>query len=247
MLGVAAIEPRTARISVLTYSDLRWGNGSLILKHDVAAKGDIDLQTYDYYLNRPLLGGTFTTDLALQLGNNNDKKQEGWGFHTRYLHPLRSTTTLGLDVDAASGGSSSHVNRTFDNLYATNHDLHGLADTTSWKNMEHLAAWLEVRPSSTLTLKAAYHWLSLRDASDYWYGTSGVPNPRPGGMFIDPTGKSGRHLGDEFDLSTSLQTKRAGTFSGGAAIFQPGDFVRKLTGHSDQELFVYAMYQARFR
>ena len=149
---------------------------------------------------------------------------------------------LSAEVNAASGGSTSHVNRTFDNLYPTNHEVYGLADMTAWKNMEHIGFWLEHQPKTNLSIKAGYHYLWLRDPSDAWYNATSVVNKYSGGTFVDPSGTDGRFLGKEFDLVAGFQTKNWGTFSAGLALFQPGDFVRNVSGHADQQTFGYLQY-----
>ena len=92
-IGTANTEPRTARVGALTRHDDRWGTGSVIFKHDVAPNGDIDIQTYDYYISRPFAGNTLDGESALQLGNDNGKDQEAWAFHARAKRTILPKTT----------------------------------------------------------------------------------------------------------------------------------------------------------
>lgn len=244
-IGVANIEPRTARVGALTRHDDRWGTASLILKHDVAPNGDIDLQTYDYYINRPYAGFALDGEAAYQTGNDNGKEQDAWAVHLRAKRTLLKKTTLSAEVNSASGGATGHVNRTFDNLYPTNHEIYGLADMTAWKNMDHVGLWLENQSVSKLSVKAGYHWLWLEDSQDAWYNATGAANKWSGGTFVDPSGKSGRYLGSEFDLVAGYKATKWATLSAGLALFDPGDFVRNVSGHADHQTFGYL--QATFR
>jgi hypothetical protein len=132
-------------------------------------------------------------------------------------------------------------------LYPSKHDQYGLADTTGWKNMNEVALKAVYRPSAAWAFRASAEALSLRDPSDAWYSASGTPNPRPGGKIMeDPTGRSGRQLGNEFDLVAAYATGKEDSISLGLALFQPGHFVEHLTGHGDAMTFLYALYQVHF-
>jgi hypothetical protein len=98
-----------------------------------------------------------------------------------------------------------------------------------------------------LTVRATEQTFSLRDPSDAWYSFSGAANTRPGGVFQDPTGKSGRKLGDELDFEAIYSFKKYGDLSAGVSFFDPGDFVQNLTGQSNHATFAYLQYQVKFR
>jgi len=245
-LGVANNKPEAAQIGAITHTDKNWGTTSVIAKHDLGAKANIDIQTLDHFVTHDFAGTAVSAEGALQTGSNNGRDQRAWAWHVKASRPILPKTTLSVQGDAASGGGNADTSRTFDNLYPSNHNLYGLADTTGWKNMNHLGVMLDNRVSTNWTVRASAHAYSLRDTSDAWYAATGGANPRSGGSFIDKTGLSGRDLGNEIDLEAILASKRSGTLSAGIAFFDPGHFVQAVGGHSNQMTYGFLQYQFRF-
>ncbi len=207
---------------------------------------DIDIQTLDHFVTIGAGGFKLKLEGAVQYGSNNSRDQRAWAGHANLSKEILPKTTLGFTADAASGGGNSTTSRTFDNLYPSNHDQYGLADLQGWKNMNHLAISLENRSFKSLTLRASANSYSLRDPSDGWYTATGVINPGPKGPLIDPTGQSGRDIGQELDFQASYSIKHFGKISAGIAIFEPGNFIQNLTGHSNQMTFGFLQYSLGF-
>jgi hypothetical protein len=245
-LGLANKDTKTVRLADLTRSDKTWGTASLILKHDKGALASIDEQTLDYFVKHKWGKTTADAEAAYQTGSNNEKDQRAWAYHARVSQEFWQHTSFSLEANAASGGGNRTTSRTFDNLYPSNHGLYGLADTTGWKNMNYFGARLENHSVTGLTLRATEQSLSLRDPRDAWYSFSGAANTRPGGVFQDPTGKSGLQLGDELDFEAIYSLKKLGAISAGVSLFSPRDFVRNLAGHADQGTFGYLQYEVKF-
>lgn len=245
-LGVANAKPETARVGALTHADRTWGTTSLIFKHDLAVASDTDEQTLDHFVSLHVGRLGFDVEGAVQSGTTNGRDQRAWAGHFRAAYDLTPRTTLSAVADAASGGGNATTSHTFDNLYPSNHDLYGLADLVGWKNMNHLGVALDNHPCKDLTLRLSGHAFTLRDPSDSWYGATGVANPRPGGTFVDPTGASGRDLGKELDVEAFWSLKKAGTVSTGIALFDPGNYVQKLSGTGDHVTYGFVQYQVRF-
>ena len=57
-------------------------------------------------------------------------------------------------------------------MYPTNHIHFGYMDNQSWKNMNHLAFGLQLRPNKDSHFEVTGHLFSLMEASDSWYGAS---------------------------------------------------------------------------
>lgn len=245
-LGVANTKPETARMGALTHVDKSWGTTSFIFKHDLGTAGSIDLETFDhvasYRFGKTLVDG----EAAGQVGRNNNKDHSAWAWHVAAHEDLPLHAVLSVEADAASGGSTKTESHTFDNLYQSNHDLYGLSDMMGWRNMTYYSVYLTDHPTGKLTLQAREQWYFLRDPSDAWYSASGPVNPSPTGTFQDRTGKSGRDLGSELDLEAGYTVKGLGDFCGGLALFAPGSYISKLTGHDNQMTFLFFQYQARF-
>ena len=245
-LGVANNKPESARMGALIHADKTRGATSFIYKHDLGKASGIDVQTIDQLTTQKIGQTTIAAEGAAQFGSNNGRDQRAWAWHLRASSPILPHTQFKVEANAASGGGNATTSRTFDNLYPSNHDLYGLADLTAWKNMNDVAFKVENKSFKGLTLQSEFHILTLRDPSDAWYGATGSANPRTGGTFIDPTGNSGRDLGNELDFSASYAKKSGGTFSLGVSFFDPGRFVQNLSGHSNQLTYGYLQYQARF-
>jgi Alginate export len=246
-LGVANHDTADTRLTVLTHQNDSYGTSSIIYKHDEAALGAIDEETLDHFVKHKFGNTTLDAEGALQGGEANLQTQEAWAYHVRATQLLLRRLSLSVEADSASGGSpTSSTSRTFDNLYPSNHDLYGLADTTGWRNMDYLAARIEARPTDAFAIRGTAQTISLQNPHGDWFNYSGVPNVSTQGVFVDPTGKSGSHVGDEFDLEAAYKFKHLGSLTTGIALFDPGDFVKNVSGHGDPETFFYFQWQAKF-
>jgi len=247
-LGVANHDTANTRLGTLTHHDNDYGTTSVIYKHDEAPLGAIDEETFDHFVKHKFGNTALEAEGVFQVGEENLQSHQAWAYHARATQNLTSKMSLYVEADSASGSNgSSNTNRTFDNLYPSNHDLYGLSDLTGWKNMNYLGARLEYRPVKEFAIRAAEQTFSLQSASDAWYNYGGNPNVRTGGVYVDPAGKSGSHIGDEFDLEAAYRFKHAGTVSLGVAQFDPGDFVKNLNGgHASQETYFYLQYEGKF-
>jgi hypothetical protein len=87
--------------------------------------------------------------------------------------------------------------------------------------------------------------MRLRDASDAWYGTSGA-NKFGGTVFVDPTGASGKDVGQEYDLDLTWSVDKKTDIRFGVAVFDPGSFVRNLSGKGDNMTFGYLQFIVKF-
>jgi hypothetical protein len=112
--------------------------------------------------------------------------------------------------------------------------------------MDYLAARIEARPTDAFAIRGTAQTISLQNPHGDWFNYSGVPNVSTQGVFVDPTGKSGSHVGDEFDLEAAYKFKHLGSLTTGIALFDPGDFVKNVSGHGDPETFFYFQWQAKF-
>ena len=234
-------ETRVGGVSCLN----RLGTTQIVIKHDRTVNGSIDIQTLDHSLTTTFNRFKIDAEGAIQTGRNQGTDQKSWAYHVGATTDFVFGTTLGVEYNAASGGGDANTTRTFDNLYPSNHDQYGLSDLTGWKNINDFAVKLERKTPKGLSLKAEYHNLSLRDASDAWYNAAGGINAGENGNLVDPTGASGRNLGQEFDLSASLGVG-PGTLSAGFSYFKPGSFTETIGGFSDARKSGYIQYQVRF-
>lgn len=244
-VAVANPKPRDARVFGLTNSN-PLGLSSLIYKHDKVAAGKVDVTTFDHVWSKAAGSLGFDLEGALQTGKTGGKDLEAWAFHARITKSFALKTSGYLEFNAASGGSSAGKVRTFDNLYPTNHDKYGIMDLQGWRNMNEIALGVEQSPMNGMILRGSWHAFNLQDSKDAWYGAAGAPNKRVGGTFVDPTGASGREVGQELDLELAWTVRKDATLQAGVGIFNPGDFVKNLAGTSDRQTWGFISFQRKF-
>ncbi|HEY0866961.1 MAG TPA: alginate export family protein [Fimbriimonas sp.] len=244
-VGVGFPRPRDARLAGAGYTS-RYGQTTLLAKWDRLAAGDQAIFTLDHLVSRNLREWNLEFEGALQAGDNAGRRQEAWALHARAGYRRIPNVTLYVEVNAASGGADEDVVRTFDNLYPTNHPFYGIMDLQGWKNMNEIALGVDYKPRADVTLKASWHKFTLRDSSDAWYGAGGGPNRFGANLFVDPTGRSGRDTGEEFDLEGVWNAAKSLTLSGGIAVFEPGAFVKNVSGSSDRQVWGFLQAQYRF-
>lgn len=138
---------------------------------------------------------------------------------------------LGVGYDGGSGDSNPNdgEGETFDNLYLTRHDLYGVMDLFSERNMHipHLSASL--RPLKNLTLSADYRAFWMADTSDYLYPVSGSGrNNAATGYGIHPTYDS--FVGTEVDFIASYNVKSWWNVQAGYGHFFVGDYIKQSVG-----------------
>ncbi len=120
-------------------------------------------------------------------------------------------------------------------------------DTTGWKNIVSATAGVKFKPNPSSSLRFSYTWLQLYDKSDAWYGVGGAINAFGATLYRDPTGNSGRDIGQELSLDYSATLDNGFTLSAGAGVFLPGRFVKSFGGsRSGNQTFGYLMLSWKF-
>jgi hypothetical protein len=112
---------------------------------------------------------------------------------------------------------------TFDTMYPTAHDRFGVADLFGWQNIVSERAGLTIEPRHRWTVTGQYLDLWLASAKDALYNSSGASIVR------DTTGKSGTHIGQEYDAYTWYELNRHVNVGVGVAHLQGGQFLQRET------------------
>ena len=115
------------------------------------------------------------------------------------------------------------VHGTFDPIYPTAHDRFGITDQFGWQNLISERAGLTVEPRHRWTVTGQYLDLWLASASDALYNTTGIAIVR------DATGKSGTHIGREFDAYTWYELNRHVNIGVGVGHLQGAEFLQRTT------------------
>ena len=245
-VAIQVPRPRFARYAGASYKS-ELGTTALIYKHDSnGSSGDLDHYTLTHHAERDWKGVAFDFEGALQFGRAWGKDQQAWAFHLQAAKQFGKSTKAYAEWNAASGGSTPGKSYTFDNLTPSNHPFYGSMDMQGWRNTDMFVLGLSQTVNKKLSLSSRLSWNSLRDASDAWYAGSGAINKTGSTLFIDPTGSSGRFLGNEFDLEFNYNVQKGHSFAGGVGVFAPGTFVKNVSGSARNQVWTYLQYSAKF-
>lgn len=246
-IGHFLIDQPKLRISGGTHTS-NLGTAQLYYKYDRKPGGPSTRHwTFAHYYSKKVGLWSLETENALQAGTAAGKDLDAWALHVLAARPIGKSTKLTIEANAASGGGNADSSRTFDGLLGSNHKFYGSMDLQSWRNMEELAVQVDHRFEHNVSGKISWRKLSLRDPRDAWYGASGGVNSGPNGPYVDPTGSSGRDIGQEIDLELSHSPRKDMSMSAGFGLFIPGRFVRRENGGSaSRQQWAYFMAQWRF-
>ncbi len=149
---------------------------------------------------------------------------------------------LGFGFDYATGDRDAFdrsVN-TFDQLFPFSHSFLGYMDAVARQNIiatnVNLTAWPIAKK---VKARAAFHsfWLASKD--DALYNAPGAPTRR------DVTGSSGRHVGNELDLTMVWKLAPHASMLFGYSHFWDGDVITNTGVSEDADLF-YVQYAFKF-
>lgn len=237
-LGAANRASRQTNMAGVAYAS-KAGETMYFYRHGES----VDAHTLDHLYSNTVGKRTISVEAAVQAGKRQGKDLEAWATAVRYSYRTNAKLTLAVEGAAASGGSNKDKSFTFENALASNHPIYGLMDMQSWKNSQVLSFYATYRPTSAWTVDLGYHRFGLRDAADAWYGANGAQN----GGFLDPTGRSGREVGQEFDLQVAYNPTAKLGFLAGASVFQPGRFIRSIRGqNATEQTWLFAQVSYKF-
>ena len=246
-IGLAPNRPRDQRMAGVVHNH-RYGTTAYLLKTDKVGADDVTIHTLNHVWKEKVNKGFRTEiEIAGQIGKIGSRDLAAFAAHGRATWQLNAASTVAVEANLASGGQSAGHIKTFDNLLPTNHKFYGAMDTIGWRNMEEvtLLATHKTDPKGSITF--GWHNFWLFDATDGWYSAGGPINARAGGLYQDPTGSSGRHLGTEFDLQYSRVINPSSTLTCGIAVFQPGGFVKSFNpGASRNQVWAYGALTYKF-
>jgi hypothetical protein len=181
-------------------------------------------------------GVNYDVEFADQFGHRGFDSHSARAFAGKFYSTLEEThqLRLGFEYDVATGDRDPNDGRSgeFHNLFPTNHQHYGYADLMGWRNMQDFRPMFTVAPAQSLKFDIDYHRFYLLAARGPWKNASGSV------LGLDPTGKSGTHVGDEVDFTLSFPLHKYLKILSGYSLFVPGEFARKTRGEDNQH-FVY--------
>ncbi|HUY35487.1 MAG TPA: alginate export family protein [Pirellulales bacterium] len=152
--------------------------------------------------------------------------------------------TLWTYYDWASGNRNpnSANHGTFIQMFPFAHKYFGFMDLVARQNIRDLNFQLTATPNNKTTLLAWYHIFELDQARDSLYNSQGLA------IRTDPTGKSGRNVGQEIDATVQYQINPRADVLIGYSHFFAGSFVKNTNpvGVSGNADFYYSQWSYRF-
>jgi hypothetical protein len=144
----------------------------------------------------------YSIESAFQTGSVGPDRVRAWASHWlvgKTLTDVRARPRVFGEYNYASGDANrtDGIRGTFDQLYPTGHDKYGLADQVGWRNIHHVRAGVEFKPSAKWAANGGYHSWWLASVTDALYSASGAVVAR------SAAGTAGRHVGQEGDIQAA--------------------------------------------
>ena len=170
----------------------------------------------------------YSYEAILERGTDGPNPIRAWGqtFGAGYrLDKVLWHPRAFAQYDWASGDKNptDGTHGAFDTMYPTAHDRFGIADQFGWENIAAERAGITAEPHRRWTVTAQYLDFWLASATDSLYNTSG------GSIVRDTTGRSGTHIGEEFDVYTWFELNRHVNLGAGVGHLMPGTFLANTT------------------
>ena len=155
---------------------------------------------------------------------------EAWAFHIDggVTLPVPMQPRLSAEFNTASAERpGDNTWGSFDQLYPTNHIHFGYMDNQSWKNMNHLAFGLQMRPQAQSHFEVTGHIFQLQDGVDGWYGAAQTRQ-----TWADTNGASSDEIGEEIDVVYThfLTPGNHVAWQIGGGVFLPGQRLDQAAG-----------------
>ena len=233
-----------AKLASAAYST-RYGKSTATFKRD---DQNLDISTYtlDQQYSGKTKHYTYAAEGALQFGKTGSKDVNAFFLHARAVRPIDAKFGIYAEANVASGGGNTDETRTFDPLYGTAHSPYGLLDIQGLRNVQQFEIGATYKLKPNLSGLISFNNYALYDKSDGWYGGQSI-NKRPGGTFVDKSGKSGRDVGNEFDVAMTYLADKHSTVILEAGLFRPGNFVRSFNkGATTDEYWLGLTYGYKF-
>ena len=168
-------------------------------------------------------------------GMNRDMDIQAYAFHfdAGLTLPVPMQPRLSAEFNTASGDSDATDGdyEGFDQLYPTNHIHFGYMDRMSWKNMNHLAFGLQLRPNADSHFEVTGHFFSLKEEADGWY--------HAGQSAIIPRSATNTetNIGQEVDVVYThfFTPGNHVAWQIGGGVFMPGDYLDSNRGGNASE------------
>lgn len=201
---------------------------SVAVENSKAPTGHLDEKAYGLRIRGTGLANVdYRYELVVERGTAGPNNIQAWATTTGIGYTARSfgwNPRFFAAYDYASGDKNptDGTHGTFDTMYPTAHDRFGITDQFGWQNITAWRTGASIIPHRRWSITAQYVDLWLASATDAVYNSSG------GAILCDPTGRSGKHLGEEVDTYAWYEINREVHVGGGVGHFLPGEFIDKV-------------------
>ncbi len=183
---------------------------------------------------------------TLQRGSySNNSIHAGAGFAKLYysMPKLPLQPRMGAEYDYATGNPHRNAYRisTYDNLYPSNHNIHGLVDQFGFQNIRMERIHLDLRPTTNLSLLLQAGQQSLATRMDSVYSSGGSASIK-----APAKGFAHSNLGNTMDLTIKYVYRESVVANLGVGHLFPGQ-VLKDNGRGIPQTIAYAGLTYRFR
>ena len=209
--------------------------GGRAVKKFAAGSARVDLTLEGYYQFGEIGMGTGPKNMDI----------EAYAFHIDggVTLPVPMQPRLSAEFNTASGNKGDDKERGFDQLYPTNHIHFGYMDRMSWKNMNHLAFGLQLRPQKQSHFEVTGHIFSKQEATDLWYHAG------QGAMPVQASaGDTETDLGEEVDVVYThfFTPGNHVAWQIGGGVFLPGAMVDNARGNASEQTWGYTQLWVNF-
>ncbi|MHC5109116.1 MAG: alginate export family protein [Planctomycetota bacterium] len=207
--------------------------------------GDVTRFTMGGILRGKTAGFDYTGVLAGQWGRWAGDTIQAWAWTLDGGYTFEQfdwKPRIGAGFDWASGDDDPNDSSvgTFDQLFPLGHAYLGYLDEIGRQNVKAVNVNLSAWPiPKKVRGRVAWHAFMLTEREDAWYNVAGRPVRR------DPTGRSGRDLGHELDVTLLWKIDVHSDLLFGYSHFWEGNFIQN-TGKSENPDFIYLQYRYRF-
>ena len=176
-----------------------------------SARVDLTLEGYYQFGEIGMAGTTNPTNMDI----------EAYAFHIDggVTLPVPMAPRLSAEFNTASGNKNDGKWGSFDQLYPTNHIHFGYMDRMSWKNMNHYAFGLQMRPNKDSHFEVTGHLFSRQESTDGVYHAGQA-------QFLAPDNSS-TDVGEEIDVVYThfFTPGNHVAWQIGGGVFLPGEFI----------------------
>lgn len=205
-----------------------------------AGVGNLLVQTLGFYGKGGWKAFDYNATFAFQFGNYSQDDVSALGFNVAagYTAFEKWKPRLVLSLTYASGDRSplDKTYGTFDGVFGAVDKFYGRMNLFSWMNLVDMRFGVSVKPLKAMKLSLDFHRFKLAQAKDAWYYSTGKK------MRWDPTGASGKDLGDEIDLIWKFHVHQNITLMAGCCAFFPGHFIQ-VTGPSGNAYWAFGQVE----